>query len=116
MDLAIDVYRVCLQFPRDERFALAAQLKRAAISIPSNIAEGSRRRRRQPFALHLEIALGSQAEVEVQLELAKRLGFVAESDCHALRERVARLGRMLNRLIDHHRGRTTHHSLPTTHD
>ena len=116
MALALDVYRVCHRFPRDERFALTAQLKRAAVSIPSNIAEGSRRRRRAPFAFHLEVALGSQAEVEVQLELAKRLGFIAPDDYEALRQRAERLGRMLNRLIDHHRGRslTTHHSPLTT--
>jgi four helix bundle protein len=116
MALALDVYRICCYFPRDERFGLSAQLKRAAVSIPSNIAEGSRRRRRAPFAFHLEVALGSQAEVEVQLELAHCLGFIAESDYEPLRQRVETLGRMLNRLIDHHRVRTTHYSPLTTNE
>ena len=103
MDLTIEVYKACRQFPTDERFALAAQLKRSAVSIPSNIAEGARRRRRRPFVLHLEVALGSQAEVEVQLELSNRLGFVTGMDYENLRERADKVGRMLQRLIDQQR-------------
>ena len=101
MNLVGEVYRLCAVFPREERFGLSAQLKRAAVSIPSNIAEGSRRRRRRPFVLHLEVALGSQAELEVQLELAAQLGFVNEADYAAIQERADHIGRMLNRLIDH---------------
>jgi four helix bundle protein len=100
MNLVGEVYRLCALFPRDERFGLSAQLKRAAVSIPSNIAEGARRRRRKPFLLHLEVALGSQAELEVQLELAARLGFVHEADYSAVHEQTDHVGRMLNRLID----------------
>jgi four helix bundle protein len=113
MYLALDVYRTCSQFPRDERFLLA-QLKSAVISIPSNIAEGARRRRLLPFRFHLEVALGSQAEVEVQLELANQLGFVADSDYSRLRERADKVGRMLNRLIDQLRPQTTNDERPTT--
>ena len=87
--------------PADERFGLTAQIKRAVVSIPSNIAEGARRRRRLPFVFHLEIALGSQAELEVQLELAMRLGFVSETDFGPALERTDHVGRMLNRLVDH---------------
>ena len=100
MNLVGEVYRLCAVFPREERFGLSAQLKRAAVSIPSNIAEGARRRRRRPFVLHLEVALGSQAELEVQLELAAQLGFVNEADYTAIQERADHGGRMLNRLID----------------
>lgn len=103
--MAIEVYKACGRFPRDERFALAVQLKRAVVSIPSNIAEGARRRRRRPFVLHLEVALGSQAEVEVQLELSNRLGFVNGTDYESLRERADKVGRMLQRLIDQQRTR-----------
>ena len=76
---------------------------------PSNIAEGASRRRRLPFVFHLEVALGSQAEVEVQLELANELGFVDNDHYQRLRERTDKVGRMLNRLIDQLRSRTTHH-------
>src|SRR5688572_4576933 len=100
MDLVGDVYRLCGVFTPEERFGLSAQIKRAAVSIPSNIAEGARRRRRRPFVFHLEVALGSQAELEVQLELAARLGFLSETDHEAVQERADHVGRMLNRLID----------------
>ena len=108
MNLVGEVYRLCAVFPREERYGLSAQLKRAAVSIPSNIAEGARRRRRRPFVLHLEVALGSQAELEVQLELAAQLGFVNEADYTAIQERADHIGRMLNRLIDRLRNDTTY--------
>jgi four helix bundle protein len=70
MLLVEDIYDVTRSFPADERFGLTSQLRRAAVSIPSNIGEGARRRRNKPYRNHLEIALGSQGEIEVQLELA----------------------------------------------
>jgi four helix bundle protein len=73
---------------------------RVVVSIPSNIAEGARRRRRLPFLFHLEVALGSQAEVEVQLEIASQLGLVSESRYASVQERARYVGRMLTRLID----------------
>jgi four helix bundle protein len=100
MTLVEDIYRVTQSFPPAERFGLTAQLRRAAVSIPSNIGEGSRRRRDGPFRNHLEIALGSQGEVEVQLEIARRLGMCDADRCQQLSDRAARIGRMLNGLID----------------
>jgi four helix bundle protein len=90
---------VSRRFPADERFGLTIQLRRAAVSVPSNIGEGARRKRRKAFLLHLDIALGSQGEVDAQLEIAKRLGFCSVSDHDRIRERVDRIGRMLNGLI-----------------
>jgi four helix bundle protein len=66
MDLVERIYEVSAAFPGDERFGLTAQIRRAAVSVPSNIGEGSRRKKRKAFLNHLDIALGSQAEVEVQ--------------------------------------------------
>jgi len=100
MRLVQQVYSVCATLPRDERFGLGAQLKRAAVSIPSNIGEGARRCRRLTFRYHLEVALGSQAEVEVQVEIARRLGFIDEATHQQVLERVEVVGRLLNRLID----------------
>jgi four helix bundle protein len=77
-----------------------SQLRRAAVSIPSNIGEGARRKRRKAFRHHLEMALGSQGEVDVQLELAMRLTFCAEAERAVLQDRVDRIGRMLNGLIE----------------
>ena len=99
MQLVEDVYGVSNRFPTSERFALTSQLRRSVTSIPSNIGEGARRKRRRAFLYHLDIALGSQGEVEVQLEIAKRLGYVSGADHQRILERVTRVGRMLNGLI-----------------
>ncbi|HYS26150.1 MAG TPA: four helix bundle protein [Vicinamibacterales bacterium] len=99
MLLVEDVYRVSRSFPADERFGLTAQLRRAAVSVPSNIGEGARRKRRKPYLNHLDIALGSQGEVDVQLEVARRLTYLSIADYKAVIERVERVGRLLNGLI-----------------
>lgn len=99
MLLVEDVYRLSRKFPADERFGLTAQVRRAAVSIPSNIAEGGRRKRRKAHLHHLDIALGSQGEVDVQLEIARRLSFVNEGEHLTIAARVDRVGRLLNGLI-----------------
>ncbi len=100
MRLVEEVYALTKRFPPDERFGLTAQLRRAAVSIPSNIAEGCRRTRRKAFLNHLDIALGSQAEVDVQIELAKQLELGVQAELTRVQPRVARIGRMLNGLIE----------------
>ncbi|MGH9254012.1 MAG: four helix bundle protein [Vicinamibacterales bacterium] len=100
MALVEDIYRLSGRFPATERFGLTSQIRRAAVSIPSNIGEGKRRKRQRAFLHHLDIALGSQGELEVQLEIAKRLGFAAHSDIDPVMERTAEVGRMLNGLIE----------------
>ena len=80
MTLVEEIYGVTKRFPADERFLLGSQLRRAAVSIPSNIAEGSRRKRRRANLYHLDVALGSQGEVEAQLEIAERLGYCPRND------------------------------------
>lgn len=99
MDLAEAIYKATTVFPRDERFGLTAQIRRAAVSIPSNIAEGKRRGRDRVLIQHLEIALGSQAEVEVHLEIATRAGFLKEADFRHLDTMTGEVGRMLNGLL-----------------
>jgi four helix bundle protein len=99
MTLVEEIYALSSSFPAAERFGLTAQLRRAVISIPSNIGEGKRRKPRAVQLNHLDIALGSQGEVDLQLELAKRLGFCTIADHAHLQERVDRVGRMLNGLI-----------------
>ena len=100
MTLVEDVYKLSARFPSDERFGLTSQIRRASVSIPSNIGEGKRRKRQRAFLHHLDIALGSQGELEVQLEIAQRLGFAANEDIDLLMNRVAEVGRMLNGLIE----------------
>ena len=75
MDLVEDIYRVTRKLPTEERYGLAAQLQRAAVSIPSNISEGSARRSNKEYLNFLSISLGSAAEVETQLLIIKRLGY-----------------------------------------
>src|SRR5689334_4139954 len=100
MDLVEAIYQASTKFPADERFGLTAQLRRAAVSIPSNIGEGKRRKREKALLNHLDIALGSQGEVEVQLEIAKRLGYLGDKEYSKLAARVEEIGRMLNGLIN----------------
>ena len=99
MVLVEEIYTVTRSFPRYEQFGLTSQLRRAAVSIPSNIGEGKRRKRQLVFLNHLDIALGSQAEVEVQLDIAKRVGFLGAQDYERIQMITEEVGRMLNGLI-----------------
>ena len=90
MPLVEGIYRASSRFPSEERFGLTAQLRRASVSIPSNIGEGKRRKRQKAFLYHLDIALGSQAEVDVQLEIAKRLGYLKDTAYARLEGMVTR--------------------------
>ncbi|MCY2926725.1 MAG: four helix bundle protein [Planctomycetota bacterium] len=83
VELAVLVYRLTAEFPAEERFGLAAHARRSAVSIPSNIAEGFSRTSRPDFARFLELALGSANELETQLTLAIRLGFLTPQKAQA---------------------------------
>jgi four helix bundle protein len=80
MDFAVNVYQLTRSFPQDELYALTSQLRRAAVSAPSNIAEGAAGRTRQQFSNFLSNAIGSLNEIDTQLELALRLGYVTKTD------------------------------------
>ena len=99
MSLVEDVYTVTRGFPSDERFGLTTQMRRAAVSIPSNIAEGARRRQRGAFRFFLGVALGSQGEVDVQLEVARRLQYCSLDDYQRVATRIDDIGRMLSGLL-----------------
>ncbi len=95
MDLVEDVYRVSQSFPREEVYGLTNQVRRAAVSIPSNIAEGQGRGVGGELAHHLRIANGSRQEVETQLLLAVRLRFIAKADADVVLERSFEVGRII---------------------
>ena len=78
--LALGIYRITREFPREELFGLTSQLRRAAVSIASNIVEGSTRQSTAEYLRFLEIAYGSAHEVEYQLSLANRLGYLSEAN------------------------------------
>jgi four helix bundle protein len=104
MDLVVRVYAVTADFPAQERYGLVQQMRRAAVSIPSNIAEGYGRRTAKQRYHFLETALGSVFELETQTELAMRLAFLPEQDFHELAETIRGLGRGLTalmRYVDH---------------
>jgi four helix bundle protein len=97
-ELVIAVYRTTGTFPPNERYGLAAQMRRAAVSIASNIAEGTGRGGNREFLRFLYIALGSATELAIQLDLAIALDFVDAAEGATLVDRTNHVQRMLNRL------------------
>src|SRR5688572_24213365 len=98
MDMVETVYRDTRTFPRDELYGLVSQVRRASVSIPSNIAEGQARLTRGEFKQFLGNARGSLAEVETQVILSVRLGFL--KDATALTRQSVEVGKLLNGLIN----------------
>ena len=100
MSLVESIYRVTRNFPDDERFGLTAQIRRAAISVPSNIAEGAARRSTAEYLRFLSIARGSLSELDTQLQIAQRLAYCgAETDAKNLADRTfARLNALIRSL------------------
>jgi len=94
---AIDIYQVTGGFPQHERFGLSSQLQRAAVSIPSNIAEGHIQQSDRVLSRHLDIALGSAAEADTQLLIAQQIGYLSEPEMNKLREQATELMKMLHR-------------------
>lgn len=98
MDLMVDVYQIAQQLPDIERFALASQIRRAASSIPANIAEGKARGTTKSFLSFLAIADGSLAELDTHLEAAVRLHYVSREIQAPLIKKMEEIGRMLHGL------------------
>jgi four helix bundle protein len=98
MDLVEDVYRLTAGFPRSEVYGLASQMQRAAVSVPANIAEGHTRSYTREYLHHIAIAHGSLAELETQIEIAMRLGYVEPHQASVLTERSAAVSRQLTAL------------------
>jgi four helix bundle protein len=101
MDLAIGVYSVTATFPKEEIYRLVNQARRAAVSVPSNIGEGAARQTKREFLNFLHIAQGSLSELDTQLELARRLGFLPETSWRELDSRMVQIYKMLTGLIRH---------------
>ncbi|MGH9508494.1 MAG: four helix bundle protein [Terriglobales bacterium] len=99
MALVVQVYRATQAFPAEERYGLTSQLRRAAVSIPSNIAEGKGRYAAGDTIHFMIQARGSLLEVETQVLIAQKLGYLPDQDAEALLQETAELGRILNGLI-----------------
>jgi four helix bundle protein len=95
MDVVETVYRVSAEFPKSELYGLTGQVRRAAVSVPSNVVEGHTRASTKEYLNHLSMAQASLAEVETQLEIASRLGYVASTELSAILEQTAVLGKQL---------------------
>lgn len=94
MDLVESIYRSTRSWPEDERFGLINQVRRAAVSVPSNIAEGQGKSSQGDFGRFLSIALGSLAEIETQLLIASRLGYLSESEAASLVNKCKEVARI----------------------
>jgi four helix bundle protein len=93
-----EIYRSTERFPKSETFGLCSQIRRAVVSIPSNIAEGQGRDSAKEFVHHLSFAYGSLMETETQLQIAANLGYIEQTEVDRLLGDAAEIGRMLNGL------------------
>ena len=100
IELVAEVYRVTAKFPSEELYGLTSQLRRASVSVPSNIAEGSARRSTKDRKRFHEIARSSLVEVDTQLEISLVLGFLAQEDAEMLSGRINHVFAMLTRLYE----------------
>ena len=100
MDLVEAVYTATRRFPQDELYGLTSQLRRAVVSVPSNIAEGQGRTTTKEFLHHLSIAHGSLREVETQVLIAQRLAYLSEGETEPVLALAGEVGRLVNGLAN----------------
>lgn len=101
VDLVVDVYRETDTFPKEEKFGLTSQIRRAAVSVPANIAEGAARHSSKEFAHFLSNAQGSASELSTELLIARRLGYLREESHTAMQNKLDSVGRMIVGLARH---------------
>ncbi len=101
MDFVVTIYKATESFPKEEKFGLTSQARRAAVSIPANIAEGAARRSPKEFAHFISNAQGSASELETELLIAQRLGYLQEGVYAEMRDTLDKVGRMLIGLTQH---------------
>lgn len=98
MDLVESIYIITNKFPKEEIYSLTNQIRRAAVSIPSSIAEGQQRNSTQQFRYFLSVAQGSRAEVETQIRIAMRLNYIDDSEMNEILCLCAEIGKMIHGL------------------
>jgi four helix bundle protein len=101
IDFVVAIYKATERFPKEEKFGLTSQLRRAAVSIPANIAEGAGRRSDREFAHFLSNSQGSASEVDTELLIANHLKFLVDDDFGNLRSSLNEIGKMLTGLSQH---------------
>jgi four helix bundle protein len=101
IDLVVVVYKRTESFPKEEKFGLTSQIRRAAVSIPANVAEGAARNSEKEFAYFLSNAQGSASELETELITAHRLGYRSKQDFNEIHSSLDRIGRLITGLSQH---------------
>jgi four helix bundle protein len=101
IDLVVEIYRATEDFPKEERYGLTSQIRRAAVSIPANIAEGAGRYSNREFAHFLSNAQGSSSELETELIISNRLGYLDDTTFSNLITPLDRIGRLITGLSKH---------------
>lgn len=101
MDFVVDVYRATESFPIEEKFGLTSQIRRAAVSIPASIAEGAARQSLKEFVRFLSIAQGSASELETELVIGQRLGYINDNDVKEMSNALDAIGRLITGLSNH---------------
>lgn len=104
IELVLVIYQASDSFPKDERFCLTDQIRRASLSVPSNIAEGAARQTKKEFINYLHMAQGSLSELDTQIEIAKRLGYLEQGHWAKLDVQIERIDKMISGLIRHLKG------------
>jgi four helix bundle protein len=101
IELVTDVYKSTERFPKEERYGLTGQIRRAAVSIPANLGEGAGRRSQKEFAHFLSNSQGSASELETELIIANKLGYLDEATFARLIDKLERIGRLITGLVRH---------------
>ena len=99
VELATSIYRLTQEFPAEEKFGLASQMRRASVSISSNIAEGAARQTAKAYIQFLYIASGSASELDTQLVIAEKVGLISEMDSTEIKTKLKSVSQMLHGLI-----------------
>ena len=98
-DLAVFIYKITEKFPKEEKFGIVSQIRRSSVSIPSNIAEGSRRSTSKDFRHFLCIAFGFGAELETQSLISREIGLLSKEDYTMIKNQITEIMKILNKMI-----------------
>ncbi len=113
IDFVTEIYRCTRAFPKEETYGLMSQLRRAAVSVPSNIAEGHARLTTGEFRQFLGHALGSLTEIETQIQIANRLGYVGREDSNRLLEHSIEIGKIVRGILQSLPGKESRKPAPS---
>lgn len=101
IELSVEIYELVADFPSDEKFGIISQLRRASVSVPSNIAEGSSRKSQKEFAHYLSMSLGSLFEIETQLTISNRIKYIDNKNLEEFKIKITDLVKMIMAFKNH---------------